>query len=452
MTQMPRMDRTDISTTRPYQEFGGWLRSRRLARRWTHQELARRLAYDVSYVRKIEWGERRPSDGFRVRLAQALEVPDTSLPPSAPNGSGTTIPAAPGALIGRAGEVAAVMDLFDRGSRLVTLLGPPGIGKTRLALELASRFHDLLSAGARFVPLASVAEPAGLARAIADSLGVPVPVAGEEVERLVSAVRAQDIVLVLDNFEHLVTAAPLVGDLLARAPALRVLVTSRQPLDLRIEVQFGLAPLALPEHVDQPADRLADVAAVALFVARAAKMRPDFVLDESNAATVAEICIRVDGIPLAIELAAGAAKFLALQEVLAQLGHGLDLPVPGPRDAPEHHRTLRAAIAWSFDLLVPDDQALMSRLGVFVGGCTLQAVDAVSRVGEDPTDLRPGLLGLAAKSLLQPTYLGPRTRFVMLEAVRAFALERLALGASSTCSVAGTRPGASPWPKRTSDG
>ncbi|HEX2119343.1 MAG TPA: hypothetical protein VHF91_09185, partial [Acidimicrobiales bacterium] len=330
-------------------------------------------------------------------------MPEASLPPSDRTAPTTPIPDPAGPLIGRTEEVAAVMALFDRGARLVTLLGAPGIGKTRMALELAGRFHDRLPGGARFVALAGVAEPAGLAPAIGDALGITVPAGDEGLEPLVAGLRAQEILLVLDNFEHLAPAAPLVGELLARSPALRVLVTGRQPLELSAETEFSLPPLALPERADEPPERLAEVAAVALFVARAGRVRPGFVLDDSNAAAVAQICARLDGIPLAIELAAGAVKFLAPPAILAQLGHGLDLPVAGPLDAPEHHRTLRRAIGWSFDLLGPDEHTLMSRLGVFVGGCTLEAVEGVCRLSpREDLDPRAGVLGLAAKSLVEP--------------------------------------------------
>ncbi len=413
---------------RPYRDFGLWLRSRRLARRWTQDELAHLLDYDVTYVRKIEWGERRPSDALRVRLAQVLAVPVSSLPPSLPATPPNRLPDPPGPLVGRAEEMRAVLDLFEGGARLVTLLGAPGIGKTRLALALAAVFDEQLPGGARFVPLTGVTDAGGVARAVAEAIGVALAPGDHEAERLVDALRAQDVLLVLDNFEQVVHAAPLVGRMLCEVPSLRILVTSRQALQLASETQYGLPPLTTPDRPDDPPDRLAAVAAVALFIARARKVRPDFVLGRENAVAVAEICARVQGIPLAIELAAGATRFLTPAALLAQMGRGLDLPVSGPRDAPDHHRTLRAAISWSFELLDRDEQILMSRLAVFAGGFTIEAVTAVCRLPQDH-HLHPsaGVLALASKSLLEPVggECPTDARFMALEAVREFALERL---------------------------
>ena len=416
------------SARRPYREFGSWLRSRRLARRWTQEELARRLHYDVSYVRKVEWGERRPSDAFRSRLAEVLGVPVSGLPGDVPPASPRRLPEAANPLVDRVDELAAILDLFDSGTRLVTLLGGPGIGKTRLALALACHYDDRLPGGARFVPLLDVVDAAGVSDAIAEAVGVTGPEGEDRLEPLADGLRAQETLLVLDNFEQALDGAPVVADLLGRVRSLRVLVTSREALDLSAETQFPLPPLALPDHPGEPPEQLADVAAVALFVARARKVRPSFALGPTNAADVAEICLRVQGIPLAIEMAAGAMKYLAPKALLDQLGHGLDLPVAGPRDAPEHHRTLRAAIGWSFVLLGPHEKSLMSRLSVFTGGCTLEAAEAVCRLpDEHGLDPRTGLLALASKSLLQPVLdSAGGARFMTLETVRAFASEQLA--------------------------
>ena len=418
------------STRRPYREFGAWLRSRRLARRWTQDELARRLDYDVTYVRKIEWGERRPSDALRVRLAQVLAVPVSSLPPSEPVRPPARLPDATGPLIGRADDLAAVTKMFHRGGRLVTILGSPGIGKTRLAVTLAAGFDDALAGGAVFVPLVDVPAASGVGGAIAQALGVA-PAAdgiGGDPQPLVDALRGQDALLVLDNFEHVIDAAPLVDELLTRVPTLRVLVTSRHPLELRRESQYSLPPLRVPDGPEDGPDRLATVDSVALFVARAERVRPDFVLDDENAVAVAEVCRRLQGIPLALELAAGTARFLTPAALLTQLGEGLDLPVDGPRDAPAHQRTLRAAIGWSFDLLSDTERVVIRRLAVFAGGCTLEAAAEVCWLpGEQRMEPRKTLLALAAKSMLEPVDDRPGSgRLVLLESVRAFALERLA--------------------------
>lgn len=412
---------------RPYREFGGWLRSRRQARRWTQQELARRLGYDVTYVRKIEWGERRPSDALRVRLAGVLGVPLSILPTSVPPTPRHRLPDPVGALIGRAEHEEGVGALFSEGARLITLVGPPGIGKTRLALALASRFDDGLTGGARFVPLLDVPDANGVPEAVAGALGIALQPDDEPVDRLANAVHGQEMLLVLDNFEHVTASATLVAELLARAPLLRILVTSRHALDVAAECPYALPPLALPDDVADTPDRLADVASVELFLARARAVRPDFALTEANAAAVADICTRVQGIPLAIELAAAAVRFLSPRSLLAELGHGLDLPVAGPRDAPEHHRTLRAAIGSSFDLLSAGEKMVMARLSVFAGGCTIDAAKQVCRLPDEPAiDVRSALLALAAKSLLESVSAdGHETRFVALESVRAFSVEHL---------------------------
>jgi len=412
---------------RPYREFGAWLRSRRLARRWTQEHLARRLGYNVTYVRKLEWGERRPSEALRVRLSQVLDVPVSSLPPSRPV-AGHRLPDAPGPLLGREADVEAILALYDRGVRLVTLVGAPGIGKTRLAMELARCLDDRYAGGARFVPLTGLADGAEVIRPIAEAVDVHGHLGGEMISRIVDALDSQEILLILDNFEHVLSSAPTVGELLARAPAVRVLATSREPLGLRSEVEYSLPPLRVPPFAALRPRDVADFPSVELFVAGARRARPEFVLSESNAEAVVLICRRLQGIPLAIELAACAMRLLSPGALLAQLGHGLDLLPAGPRDAPDHHRTLRAAIRWSFDRLATDEQTLLSWLAVFVGGCTIDAAAAVCRLADDEHRIEPrtGLLGLARKSLLEPvTDPSGGTRFVALEAVRQMALERL---------------------------
>jgi predicted ATPase len=413
-------------SVRPYREFGSWLRSRRLARRWTQEELARRLDYDVTYVRKIEWGERRPSEALRVRVAQVLGLPVSGLPPSIPRGPLPGLPDAPGPLLGRDGQVDAVLALFERGERLVTIVGAPGIGKTRLAVAVASKLDGRLPGGARFASLLEVPDGDGIAHPIARALGIVVP-AGEGVRsRLVDALAVQKVLLVLDNFDHVMAGADLVGELLAGVPTLRVMATCRQALGLRSETLFVLPPLAVPTGLEGPLEAFADVPSVALFVVSARKVRPDFALSPENVEAVAQICARLQGIPLAIELAAAATRVLDPHALLAQMGHGLELPVEGPRDAPDHHRTLRAAIDWSVARLTALERTLLSRLAVFAG-CTLSAAVAVCRLpGEDALDPHGGVLDLVRKSLLEPVPGVPgEARFVALEAVRQLSLEML---------------------------
>jgi transcriptional regulator with XRE-family HTH domain len=318
------------SSTRPYQEFGSWLRSRRLASRWTQEELARRLAYDVSYVRKIEWGERRPSDALRVRLGQVLGVPVSNLPGAAGTAPPAGVPLVQGPLIGRDEAVATVLGLFEGGSRLVTVVGAPGVGKTRLAVAVAPHVEDDVAVRVRFVPLLDVVDDADVGPAIGHALGLGAPPAGEDAAtRLIEALRSEQTMLILDNFEHVMPAAGLVAELLAGAPALRVLVTSRQVLGLRLERHVQLPPLPVPAAGEDP-DDLAAVPSVALFLSRARQARPEFVLDAGNAAEVAEICVRLQGIPMAIELAAASLRVLSPRALLAELGR----PRPAGRRAP----------------------------------------------------------------------------------------------------------------------
>jgi len=405
---------------RPFREFGGWLRARRLALRWTQEELAERLRYDVTYLRKIEWGERKASEGFLARAAEVFELPVESLPP--PEGGAVRprlLPSLPTSFVGRLAEVDAVSDLLLGGIRLLTLVGAPGIGKTRLALAVAATLDGRLAHGASFVSLVTVADPADVPAAVAGGLGVRPAGDGDIEAVLAEHLRGQERLLVLDNFEHVLGAAPFVARVLAAAPALRVLVTSREALHLAGESQYPVPPL--PVGAGEPA--------VALFVDRARAVRPDFVLDEHNVSTVVQICARLDGVPLAIELAAGTARLMSPQELVAALDRALDLPIAGPLDAPAHHRTLRTTVDWSYRLLAADEQALLARLGTFVGGFTLDAATAVCAGTAAATD-RPAIVtsiaSLVGKSLVETRpEAGGRTRFVLLETIREYARARL---------------------------
>ena len=331
-------------------------------------------------------------------------------------------------LIGREREAATVGSLLRQPHvRLVTLTGPGGVGKTRLALRAGEELLDDFADGVAFVPLAPVPAPDLVASAIARTLDVrqlgdqPIP------ERLRLALRDRRTLLLLDNFEHLLGAAPLVSQLLATCPLLKVLVTSRARLRVSGEHAFPVPPLALPAAGDQAADPAA-ADAVRLFVGRAQAAEPSFALAEENALAVAEICRRVDGLPLAIELAAAWAPVLPPAAMLARLERRLPLLTGGARDLPERQRTMRDAIAWSYDLLAPEEQALFRRLAVFVGGFTLESAGAVvdSRDGTVLAVLE-GVAALVDKSLLRREEIaGTDHRWGMLETVREFALERLA--------------------------
>lgn len=335
-------------------------------------------------------------------------------------------PATP--LVGRSQELEAVLArLRGPGVRLLTLTGPPGVGKTRLAVEVAHALEAEFESGAVFVSLASVTDPGLvvdiLARRLAGRRFAGLPA----LQRVVRGLGSRSLLLVLDNFEHVVAAAGDVATLLSRCPGVKVLATSRRALRLSSEQEFPLRPLAAPE----PEQELDPVAlgrwpAAALFVQRAAAVQPNFILDRENAQAVTEVCARLDGLPLAIELAAARVNVLSPLTLRSYLAQPLAVLVAGARDLPERHRTLRAAIGWSEDLLQPEERTLFRRLSVFSGGFTLEAARAVAAAGlAGPVlDL---LSALVDQSLLQrdPTATD-QPRFAMLQTVAEYAGERLA--------------------------
>ncbi len=320
----------------------------------------------------------------------------------------------------------------------MTLTGPGGVGKTRLAIEAATELEAVFEDGAVFVSLAAIRDPELVVPAIAHSLGLRELADRPPPEQLAAALRTRHLMLVLDNFEQVVDAGPQVTALLRACPRLKVLVTSRAVLHVTGEQDFPVPSLPLPEDERRAIEELARNDAVALFVARAHAANPSFALTTENAAMVAAICARLDGLPLAIELAAPWLRLLsppALLERLRAQGHrSLQLLTGGARDQPDRQRTLRDAIAWSYDLLAPEEQALFRRLAVFPGGFTLDAAEAIgAEVGGwkaegEPVSVLDGIASLADKSLVQQVARPDGVpRFRMLETIREFGLEQLAI-------------------------
>ena len=327
--------------------------------------------------------------------------------------------------LGREREIGRIVDQLGK-HRLVTLTGPGGTGKTRLGLEVAARSIERFPDGVFFVPLAALAEPELVPATIAQELGLPDRGGRAPLERLVDHLRDRRVLLVLDNFEQLVAAGSVVAHLLAGSGDLTILVTSRAALRVYGEREHPVPPLEVPDPRRLPElAELSQYEAVALFVDRATAVKPDFRLTNDNAAAVAEICYRLDGLPLAIELAAARTRLLTPHAMLARLQHRLDLLASGARDLPARQRTLRGAIAWSYELLEESDRELFRCLSVFVGGASLEAAESVCGQGQGG-DVLYGLESLADKSLLrQETTPDDEPRFRMLETIREFALERL---------------------------
>ena len=309
-------------------------------------------------------------------------------------------------LIGRERELPAVKQLLlDPTIRLVTLTGTGGSGKTRLGLQVAVGLAAQFDSRVYFVSLASITDPDMVAAAVAESMGIH-QTAGRPFQDLLKEnlreTGASPVLLLLDNFEHILPAASLVVDLLEASSVLKVLVTSREALRVYGEHEFPVPPLALPEfrRMESPETLLRN-AAVALFAQRAAAVKPDFALTADNAHAVAEICSRVDGLPLAIELAAARVKMLPPHAMLARLQSRLQLLTAGARDLPQRQQTLRRTIDWSYDLLNESEQKLLTRLGVFAGGCTLEGAEAVCNTRRDlGAEIFDVMASLVDKSLI----------------------------------------------------
>jgi len=460
--------------------FADMLREYRLQAGLTQEALAERAGVSTRAITALERGANQPLRDTVARLVTALGLadadqarflalamptprrrgasdrPSSSGSRAAPSVAYAALPIPPTALLGREREEAAVVHLLRQAAptrtavRLLTLTGPGGVGKTRLALAVATTLHEAFADGVVFVDLTPVRDPGLVLAAIGRALGVSEHGSQSPLVRVSASVGARQLLLLLDNMEQVVEAGPEIAGLLAACAGLSILATSRTPLRLRGEQLFMLPPLALPDLGSlrgtlPPPEALGQYAAVALFVQRAQAVRPTFALTPANAAAVAEICVRLDGLPLAIELAAARIALLSPHALLARLAQPLEMLTGGPRDLPARQQTLRAAMAWSYALLHRDEQALFRRLAVFAGGCTLADAEAITgREAPDrlaagatpathttPPTVLDGLGALVAWSLVRETSgRDPDTeteepRLSLLETLREFAWEQL---------------------------
>ncbi len=443
--------------------FATWLKQRRSELGLTQDELAGQLGFSPAMLRKLESGDRRPSGQIASLLAAYFRLPadegeafiafargsahapvEDEATSSAPSSIApwrrvyvrhSNLPAALTTLVGRDDQVQAARDLLlHPKTRLLTLTGTAGIGKTRLALQVASGLLEQFEDGTYFVDLAPVVDPNAVLPTLAHTLDLKEE-GGRSIETaLLEYVRERRMFFVLDNFEQVLEAASSVVMLLQVSPWIKVLVTSREALHVRGERRFPVPPLGIPDRrqVISP-EALAQYPSVQLFIERAREIEPDFALNPNNCGDIAALCAGLDGLPLAIELAAAHANRLSAAEMRSALSSRLRLLTGGARDAPARHRTLRGAIEWSYNLLQEDEQRLFRCLGVFVDGFTSAALDALYEGqlgGHDGTiDL---LMSLADKHLVraerqtsEPDEKQAALRFKLLEAIREYTLERM---------------------------
>ncbi len=434
--------------------FAQLLKQRRKALDVTQQELAQRVGCAPVTIQRIEQGTLRPSRQVVQRLATIFELPtdehvefvrlarnrptadEATATDTAGRAPWSRLPAPLTSLIGREAEVATVaVHLRQADVRLVTLTGPGGIGKTRLAIAVALHTQDDFADGVVFVDLAPVRDPALVVGALAAALDVQEVADQSLIESVQAYLRGKQLLLVLDNFEQVVAAAPLLDEVLRAGLLLKLLVTSRSVLGVFGEHVVEVPPLQLPQQIERrlagsQVEKVAQVEAIHLFVERAVAANATFVLNDGNVEAVVGICQRVDGLPLGIELAAARTRLLPPPVLLQRLAQRLPILTGGPRTLPARQQTLLKTIEWSYDLLTPGQQRLLRRLAIFVGGCTLEAAEAVCQAEADTAvDILDGMQALIDQSLVR--VLGAdrsEPRYTMLETIREYAHERLATG------------------------
>jgi predicted ATPase/DNA-binding XRE family transcriptional regulator len=459
-----------VLSPKEIRSFGARLRECRLAAGLTQAALGERSGIAERTIQDLERGATQPRRETVRRLSAALglapaeQVDFESVSPAPrrradPATSSTTdpgpalshpypLPISPTALLGREHELAEIRALFRAGARLVTLTGPGGVGKTRLAVQVAALLatggEPTCEHGVALVELAPIIDPALVPGAIARVLGVQSPDGRPPLEGVQAHLRDRHVLLVLDNVEQVLPAASTIAALLAASPGLTVLATSREPLRIRGEHEYQVRPLALPDARQmERSNGLAEHAAIALFVERARAIRADFALTPETLSTIAAICARLEGLPLAIELAAARTRLLSPLAILGRLEHRLPVLTGGSRDLPARQQTLRDAIAWSYELLSEGERRLLRRLAVFGGGWSLEAAETVAGAGFRVSGFRGGdahspesehpapetldlLELLAAKSLIRRgDNVTGEPRFTMLDTIREYAQERL---------------------------
>ncbi len=428
--------------------FGQWLRRRRKGLGLTQAELARKVGCATITVQKIEADERRPSRDMASWLAEVLEIglPErqrflrlaragrtlTTRDQAALDRRPTNLPLVLPQLIGRERDFhMARKRLLQDGVRLLSITGPPGVGKTTLSLHLGVEALSAFEDGAFFVPLADAGDPPAVAAAIARTLDVN-EAGVAVVRRLEEYLSGKQLLLVLDNFEQALNGGPIVAELLRACPWLSVVVTSRESLGIRLERRLLLGPLAVPDEAKEySCEEVSRSPAVALFLERAQAARPDLAVTAENAETIARLCARLGGLPLAIEVVAARVAVLTPEALLERLSGPVLLDSGGLRDAPDRHRTMRAAIQWSYDLLSPYEQALFARLAVCSGEFGLGVAEALAvatgpaATGVDQQRPLDGLASLVEKSLVVRRDRGAEPRFQLLEPIREYALGAL---------------------------
>ena len=439
-----------MSTDPVLLDFPTWLKRRRGALGWTQANLADEVSCALVTVKRIEAGSLVPSVQLADLMASKLGVPNGQRlaftafardaqatvaemafwpsPAAAmePSPHLLSLPALLTATIGREREIRAAVQLLHRDDvRLVTLTGPPGTGKTRLSIAIAHALQADFADGLCFVPLAPVRDEAAVIPAIAQALALPEGRGISPVETVRRYLAGKQFLLVLDNFEQVVAAAPRLTDLLAQTPGLKILISSREWLNCYGEHEFPVPPLTIPDvyHLP-PLEALSGYSAIDLFVSRAQAVNPHFVLDANNGPAIAQICAWLDGLPLAIEMASARVRRFTPTQLLSQLTSRLQTLVDGPRNLSPRQQTLRGAIDWSYDLLRDEEKSLLAHASLFVEGTT-EDLAAIWPNSVDMATVQNMVYALADKSLLRLNATGEPPRFHMLETLREYGLERL---------------------------